>query len=95
MIVISGTALSASPSRGGLKSDRACKKNNTVVVFDIDYRPHTWKSRDEISIYYTFAARGTDIIMGSKEEFELTDALLYEQSTDRETADRWLVKMPK
>jgi 5-dehydro-2-deoxygluconokinase len=96
MIVISGTALSASPSReAALKAIELARKNNTVVVFDIDYRPHTWKSRDEISIYYTFAARGADIIMGSKEEFELTDALLYEQSTDRETADRWLSENAK
>ena len=96
MIVISGTALSASPSReAALKAIELARKNNTVVVFDIDYRPHTWKSRDEISIYYTFAARGADIIIGSKEEFELTDALLYEQSTDRETADRWLSENAK
>lgn len=90
MIVVSGTALSASPSReAALKAIELARKNNTVVVFDIDYRPHTWKNFDEISLYYTFAARGADVIMGSKEEFELTDALLYGKSTDTEIAHRW------
>ncbi|NLZ52311.1 MAG: 5-dehydro-2-deoxygluconokinase [Thermoanaerobacteraceae bacterium] len=91
MIVVSGTALSASPSReAALKAVELARKNGTVVVFDIDYRPHTWKNSDEISLYYTFAARGADIIMGSREEFDLTDGLLYKNSDDRETADRWL-----
>lgn len=91
MIIVSGTALSASPSReAALKAIELARKNNTVVVFDIDYRPHTWKNFDEISLYYTFAARGADIIMGSRKEFDLTDALICGKLDDRQTADRWL-----
>lgn len=91
MLVISGTALSASPSREAtLKAIELARKNNTAVVFDIDYRPYTWKSFDEISLYYTFAARESDVIIGSREEFDLTDALTYGKLNDKQTADRWL-----
>ena len=48
------------------------KKNDTKIIFDIDYREYNWKSEDEISIYYSMVAREADIIMGSREEFDLT-----------------------
>lgn len=96
MIIVSGTALSASPSReAALKAIELARENKTAVVFDIDYRPHTWKNQDEISLYYTFAARGADIIMGSREEFDLTDALTFKKCGDRQTADRWLSENAK
>ena len=44
--------------------------------FDIDYREYNWKSEDEISIYYSMVAREADIIMGSREEFDLTEKLI-------------------
>ena len=50
-ILISGTALAASPSReAALKAMMLAKKNGVVVIFDIDYRAYTWKNMDEISI---------------------------------------------
>ena len=61
-IVISGTALAQSPSReAALKAMMLAKKNNVVVIFDIDYRAYTWKNADEISIYYSMVARNADI----------------------------------
>ena len=97
MIVISGTALSLSPSReAALKALFYAKKNSTKVLFDIDYRPYSWKNKDEISIYYSLVAASSDIIMGSREEFDLMDAILYPQGrTDRETADYYLQKGSK
>ncbi len=90
MIVVSGTALAASPSReAALKAVFLAKKHGTVIIFDVDYRPYTWKTDDEIAIYYTLAAQNADIIMGSREEFEKTDALLGREMTDREIAERW------
>lgn len=45
-VVISGTALCASPSReAALKTLFLAKKNGVVVIFDIDYRSYTWKIR--------------------------------------------------
>ena len=61
-----------------LKAMTYARKNGTVVVFDIDYRAYTWKNKDEISIYYTAAAAMADIIMGSREEYDLTDGLVYQ-----------------
>ena len=70
-ILISGTALAESPSReAALKAVMLAKKNDTKIIFDIDYREYNWKSEDEISIYYSMVAREADIIMGSREEYE-------------------------
>lgn len=90
-IVVSGTALAQSPSREAvLKAVKLAKKNKTVVIFDIDYRAYTWKNKDEISIYYSAVAKDSDIIIGSREEFDLTEGLMATYSTDSETAKRWL-----
>lgn len=90
-IVVSGTALAQSPSReAALKAVELAKKNNTVVIFDIDYRSYTWRNMDEIAIYYSTVAKNSDIIIGSREEFDLTEGLMVSNSTDAETANRWL-----
>ena len=75
-IVISGTALAQSPSREAcLKAMMLAKKNNTRIIFDIDYREYTWKSKDEIAVYYSLVAQNADVIMGSREEFDLQRVL--------------------
>ena len=89
-ILISGTALAESPSReAALKAVMLAKKNDTKIIFDIDYREYNWKSEDEISIYYSMVAREADIIMGSREEFDLTEKLIQPGRTDEETAAAW------
>lgn len=89
-ILISGTALAQSPSReAALKALAFAKKNGTVVIFDIDYRPYNWKNKDEIAIYYSAAAKESDVILGSREEFDLTEALTGPGRTDEETAAYW------
>ncbi|NFG61540.1 5-dehydro-2-deoxygluconokinase [Clostridium sp. CMCC3677] len=91
-IVISGTALAKSPSReAALKALEFAKKNNTVVIFDVDYREYNWKNKDEIAIYYSIVGKQSDIVMGSREEFDLMESLIVkEKSTDEESAKRWL-----
>lgn len=89
-LLVSGTALAESPSREAvLKAVMLAKKNNTVIIFDIDYRAYNWKNNDEISIYYSAVAKEADIIMGSREEFDLTEALIQTNRTDEETALAW------
>ncbi len=89
-VVISGTALCASPSReAALKTMMLAKKNGVVVIFDIDYRSYTWKNKDEISIYYSLAARNSDIILGSREEFDLTEAVMGGCADDKASAALW------
>ncbi|OON90560.1 MAG: 5-dehydro-2-deoxygluconokinase [Candidatus Epulonipiscium fishelsonii] len=90
-LLISGTALSQSPSReAALKAMYLAKRNNVRIIFDIDYRSYSWKNEDEISIYYSIVAQNADIIMGSREEFNLTERLIEQNRTDEQTAKAWI-----
>jgi len=89
-ILISGTALAQSPSReAALKAVMLAKRNDVRIIFDIDYRAYNWKNADEISIYYSAVAKEADIIMGSREEFDLTEKLIKPGMTDEESAVLW------
>lgn len=89
-VLISGTALVESPSReAALKTVMLARKNRTKIIFDIDYREYNWKNKDEISIYYSAVAREADIIMGSREEFDLTERLICPGMTDEESSVYW------
>lgn len=92
-ILISGTALCQSPSREAcLKAMYLAKKVGTKVIFDIDYRPYNWKSADEIAIYYSIVAENSDMVMGSREEYDLTEAIIAPGRNDEETASYWMEK---
>ena len=89
-IMISGTSLAASPSReAALKAVALAKKNGTKIIFDIDYRPYNWKNADEIAVYYSIVAGSSDIILGSREEYDLTESLIERGRTDEQTARYW------
>ena len=76
ILIISGTALSASPSREAcLIAAQYAKKHNTRIIFDIDYRPYSWQSKEEISIYYSLVAGMSDVVIGSRDEVNLTELL--------------------
>ena len=90
MLLVSGTALAESPSReAAIKAALVARQVGTPVVFDIDYRAYNWKSADEISIYYSYVANLADILMGSREEFDLTEALIRPSMTDEQSAAYW------
>lgn len=89
-ILISGTSLAQSPSReAAMKAVLLAKRNNTRIIFDIDYRAYNWENSDTISIYYSAVAKEADIIMGSREEFDLTEKLIKPGMTDEESAALW------
>ncbi len=95
-LLISGTALAQSPSReAALKALAFARRNGVKVIFDIDYRPYNWKNADEIAIYYSTVAGQSDIILGSREEFDLTEALIEPGRTDAQTAAYWHKKGAK
>ena len=95
-LLISGTSLAASPSReAALKAAALAKRFGTKVIFDIDYRAYNWKSRDEIAVYYSAVARDADIIMGSREEFDLMEGLLGLSGDDSSSAKFWLGQRAK
>ena len=89
-LLISGTSLAASPSReAALKAVMLAKRFGTKLIFDVDYRSYSWKNMDEISIYYSMVAREADIIMGSREEFNLMEALIEPGRNDLQSAAYW------
>ncbi|MBR2264642.1 MAG: 5-dehydro-2-deoxygluconokinase [Firmicutes bacterium] len=95
-LLISGTSLAESPSReAALKAAMLAKRTNTPLIFDIDYRAYNWKNQDEISIYYAAVAKEADIIMGSREEFDLTERLIRPGMTDEESAAYWQSRSAK
>lgn len=95
-LLISGTALAASPSReAALKAAALAKKNGIKIIFDIDYRAYNWQCQDEIGIYYAAVARDSDIIMGSREEFDLAEIFLGLDGSDQMSAEYWLQQTAK
>jgi len=90
-ILISGTALAQSPSREAVfvALDYA-RKHNVVVVFDVDYRPYTWKSREEAGIYCKLVAEKSDVIIAGREEFDVIEAVSGPlRNDDWYTAESW------
>jgi 5-dehydro-2-deoxygluconokinase len=90
-MLISGTALAQSPSREAvfLALDYA-RKHRVVVFFDIDYRPYTWASPEETATYYNLAAEKCDVIIGTREEFDMMEC--FENNADHDdyfTAKKW------
>ena len=95
-LLVSGTALCQSPSReAALKAILFARKNNTKIIFDIDYREYNWKNKNEIALYYSLAAKDADIIMGSREEFDLMEALIQPHSDDETSAQYWFKQNTK
>ena len=90
-ILISGTALSASPSREAIFAAlELARKHDTVVFFDIDYRPYTWRSVEETAIYFSLAAEKSDVIIGTREEFDMLEMISNPgNSDDHVTAKKW------
>lgn len=92
-LLLSGTALCASPSReASLKALAYAQRNDVTVIFDADYRAYTWKNKDEIAVYTAMVAEKSDIILGSREEFDLMERLLGLDGTDGASAAYWLKK---
>ncbi|MFZ5967557.1 MAG: 5-dehydro-2-deoxygluconokinase [Bacillota bacterium] len=90
-LLISGTALAKSPSREAVFLALSyARKHNTMVFFDIDYRPYTWQSKDETSVYYNLAAEKCDVIIGTREEFDMMEELTMPgNKDDYATAKKW------
>ena len=93
VLLISGTALCTSPTReASFKALTFARRRDVRVVFDADYRAYTWKSPDEIAIYTSLVAEKADIVMGSREEFDLMERLLNLDGSDEASARYWLDK---
>ncbi|WP_371924985.1 5-dehydro-2-deoxygluconokinase [Halobacillus sp. A1] len=92
-LLISGTSLSQSPSReAALHAVDVAKKNGVEVIFELDYRPYTWKSKEETAVYMTAIARMADIVIGTRDEFDVMEN--GEGNTDEETVKQLLEYSP-
>lgn len=95
-LLISGTSLAESPSReAALKAAALAKKNGVPVIFDIDFRPYNWKSQDETTVYYSAMAERADIILGSRDEYDLAERFTSLDGTDKASAAYWQGKNAK
>ncbi len=92
ILLVSGTALAASPSREAVfKAIEFARKHQVRIIFDLDYRSYTWNSKEETAIYYSLVARQSSLIIGSREEFDLTGGLLgHAKLNDLEIANYWM-----
>lgn len=90
-LLVSGTAMSKSPSREAVfLAVEYARKNNVIIFFDIDYRPYSWTSSEETSIYYNLVAEKSDVIIGTREEFDMMEALTNPgNKDDYATAKKW------
>lgn len=90
LLIVSGTALSASPSREAVYAALlAAEQHQTPVLLDLDYRAYSWQSPAEASTCYRLAARFSDIVIGNREEF----AVLNEsEHGDAEIAEALLMR---
>ena len=73
-LLVTGTALSASPSREAcLYAMTLARKAGTTVVLDMDYRPYGWSSEAQASVYLQVACAMADVVIGNREEFDVLD----------------------
>jgi 5-dehydro-2-deoxygluconokinase len=93
-LIVTGTALSSSPSREAtlLAIDYA-RRAGTIVVLDIDYRAYSWGSPEDSALYYQLAAGLSDIVIGNREEFDVMEYMVERGNDDDDkTAARYLTK---
>ena len=69
-LITTGTVLAAEPSRSSAFTafDQA-RGASLPLIFDVDYRPYSWKSAEEASKVYSLAASYCDVIVGNDDEF--------------------------
>ena len=92
VLIVTGTALSASPSREAtlLAIDYA-RGAGTLVILDLDYRAYSWNSPEDSALYYQLAASRSDIVLGNREEFDVVEYLVDRGNRDDDkTAVRYL-----
>lgn len=92
VLLVTGTALSSSPSREAcLVAIQYAKAAGTKVVLDVDYRAYSWASPEDSATYYQLVASMSDIVIGNREEFDVMEHLVDQGNKDDDkTAQRYL-----
>lgn len=69
-LITTGTVLAAEPSRASaFAAFSKAKDARLPLIFDVDYRPYSWKSAEEAAEVYSRAAGYCDVIIGNDDEF--------------------------
>ena len=69
-LITAGTVFAAEPSRSAtFKSFELAKAAGLPIIFDVDYRPYSWPSREVAAEVLSRAAAECDMIVGNDEEF--------------------------
>jgi 5-dehydro-2-deoxygluconokinase len=68
---MTGTGLSDEPSRTATLEALKTRSRGSITVFDLDYRPMLWGSRDEATRVYREALRDATVAVGNQEEVEV------------------------
>ena len=94
MLLISGTSLSHSQARESVfLAIEYAHRNNVRVSLDLDYREGTWDNAEEASVYYTLAAERSDMVLGTRDEFDVMEhCFLPSNASDEASAKRLLSK---
>src|SRR5699024_1812189 len=68
-ILVSGTALSQTPSREAIfRAVNIAKENGVEIIFELDYRPYTWQTDPEKNIYMIKSKEKAEINLERREE---------------------------
>ncbi len=69
-LITTGTVLAAEPSRSAtFRAFELARAARVPLIFDIDYRPYSWRSAAEAAEVYSLAAALCDVIVGNDVEF--------------------------
>lgn len=82
-LLVSGASLCKSPAREAvLLAMEYAVRNGVCIIFDPDYRKDGWHCKEETSLYYHQAAKMADIIIATREEFDILEYLVNPGNTD-------------
>ena len=88
VLLVSGTALAQSPSREAvIKAVGLARKNEVKVIFELDYRPYTWKSKEETAVYYSLIAEQSDVVIGTRDEYDMMENIAEGEGDNQKTVE--------
>jgi 5-dehydro-2-deoxygluconokinase len=91
---VTGTGLSQEPSRTATLSALKNRAEGQTTVFDLDYRPMFWESRQEARRWYQQALPHASVVVGNRDEWETAGTtpddglVIVKQGPDGVTARR-------
>ncbi len=82
-LITTGTVLAAEPSRAAaFEAFERARSAGLPLIFDVDYRPYSWKSAADAAQTYSRAGSMCDVIIGNDVEFGFM-AGSYEQGVEK------------